>query len=115
MPCPLRISIVSSELVGVWPLTASTKPLPESTCKVVKSFQLPLVLLRYFGIELTTICAEAVLPVPPFVEVTLPVVFVFVPVVVPVTVISEVQVEFADTVALLNEMTFEATLNVPPH
>jgi hypothetical protein len=55
------------------------------------------------------------LPVPPFVEVTLPVVLVFVPEVVPVTVMSELQVEFGDTVAPLNEMTFEATLSVPPH
>src|SRR5436309_922560 len=65
--------------------------------------------------EATVICAVAVLPVPPFVELTLPVVFVLVPDDVAVTVMSEMQLEFAAIVALVREITSDATLSVPLH
>src|SRR5207253_1297897 len=59
--------------------------------------------------------ADAVLPVPPLVEVTLPVVLFSVPAAVPVTVIFETHVPPPAMLAPDRVITFEATERVPPH
>lgn len=66
----------------------------------------------------TRTSADAVLPVPPFVEVTLPVTLFFNPVVAPVTVTLKVQFPFAAIVPPVNAIVLEAAvvvkLFVPP-
>lgn len=60
--------------------------------------------------------ALAVFPVPPFVEVTVPVVLFFTPAVAPVTVTLKVQLPLAAIVPPLNAITLGAvTVRVPPH
>src|SRR5262249_8410842 len=64
----------------------------------------------------TVMLADAVLPLPPLVEVTLPVVLFFIPAVVPVTSTITVQVPLAEMVPPLNESEVSpaAGVKVPP-
>src|SRR5262249_48745087 len=67
------------------------------------------------GAEATVKFAEAVLPVPPFVEVTLPVVLVYWPAAAPVTVTLNWHWPFAATVAPVSAMPVGAVVvSVPP-
>src|SRR5437867_3754524 len=79
-----------------------------------KTLELPNALLMV-GAATTVIIAVAMFPVPPFVEVTLPVVFVFTPTVVPVTVTLNVQVPLAAIDAPVNVMVLGlVVVSVPP-
>ncbi len=70
--------------------------------------------LLILGGEATVRVAVAVLPVPPFVEVTAPVVLVNTPDVVPVMVTLNTQVPLAATVAPVKLITFALMESVPP-
>ena len=65
----------------------------------------------------TVVEALAVLPVPPFVEVTLPVVLFFKPALLPVTVTLNVQFALAAIEPAVNEITpvVAVVVSVPPH
>jgi hypothetical protein len=75
----------------------------------VVAFKAMLLGLKAFAIDggaTTLIKAEAVPPLPPSVEVTLPVVLFCVPAVIPVTLMENVQLVFAARVAPLRLITF---------
>ena len=69
------------------------------------------------GGAMTFRVAEAAFPVPPFIELTLPVAFVFAPSEVPLTSTLTVQVVFAPTLPpdKLMRFVFCAAVTVPPH